>query len=390
MNKYDFMTVPVRERNSIKWGNLRPGELPMWIADMDFATAPEILAAMRRKLETGAFGYEDLPSEYFQAVADWQEKQHGVRPKEEWEIYVTGVVPAISSIVRRIAHLGDQVLVQEPVYNIFYNSIENNGRRVLSSDLQYDVDKQEYRVDWTDLEKKLADPLTTLMIFCNPHNPIGYVWTKEEVQRIADLCHQHHVVLVSDEIHGDLVREGRDMTPAFSVTGPARSSVISLTSPSKTFNVAALHAATAIIPDENLRAIVNRGFNSEELAEPNILSVPATIAAYEEGGEWLKQLKGQLQENFTYAESFIKDELPSIKVIKGTATYLLWVDISQVASDASRLVGHLRAATGLIVSAGNIYRGQGSSFIRINLACPLASVKDGLDRLKRGVASYQE
>lgn len=390
MNKYDFMTVPVRERNSIKWGNLRPGELPMWIADMDFATAPEILAAMRRKLDTGAFGYEDLPSEYFQAVADWQEKQHGVRPKEEWEIYVTGVVPAISSIVRRIAHLGDQVLVQAPVYNIFYNSIENNGRRVLSSDLQYDVDKQEYRVDWTDLEKKLADPLTTLMIFCNPHNPIGYVWTKEEVQRIADLCHQHHVVLVSDEIHGDLVREGRDMTPAFSVTGPARSSVISLTSPSKTFNVAALHAATAIIPDENLRAIVNRGFNSEELAEPNILSVPATIAAYEEGGEWLKQLKGQLRENFAYAESFIKDELPSIKVIKGTATYLLWVDVSQVASDASRLVGRLRAATGLIVSAGNIYRGQGSSFIRINLACPLASVKDGLDRLKRGIASYQE
>lgn len=390
MNKYDFMTVPVRERNSIKWGNLRPGELPMWIADMDFATAPEILAAMRRKLDTGAFGYEDLPSEYFQAVADWQEKQHGVRPKEEWEIYVTGVVPAISSIVRRIAHLGDQVLVQAPVYNIFYNSIENNGRRVLSSDLQYDVDKLEYRVDWTDLEKKLADPLTTLMIFCNPHNPIGYVWTKEEVQRIADLCHQHHVVLVSDEIHGDLVREGRDMTPAFSVTGPARSSVISLTSPSKTFNVAALHAATAIIPDENLRAIVNRGFNSEELAEPNILSVPATIAAYEEGGEWLKQLKGQLRENFAYAESFIKDELPSIKVIKGTSTYLLWVDVSQVASDASRLVGHLRAATGLIVSAGNIYRGQGSSFIRINLACPLASVKDGLDRLKQGIASYQE
>lgn len=390
MNKYDFMTVPVRERNSIKWGNLCPGELPMWIADMDFATAPEILAAMRRKLDTGAFGYEDLPSEYFQAVADWQEKQHGVRPKEEWEIYVTGVVPAISSIVRRIAHLGDQVLVQAPVYNIFYNSIENNGRRVLSSDLQYDVDKQEYRVDWTDLEKKLADPLTTLMIFCNPHNPIGYVWTKEEVQRIADLCHQHHVVLVSDEIHGDLVREGRDMTPAFSVTGPARSSVISLTSPSKAFNVAALHAATAIIPDENLRAIVNRGFNSEELAEPNILSVPATIAAYEEGSEWLKQLKGQLRENFAYAESFIKDELPSIKVIKGTATYLLWVDVSQVASDAGRLVGHLRAATGLIVSAGNIYRGQGSSFIRINLACPLASVKDGLDRLKRGIASYQE
>lgn len=390
MSKYDFTTIPVREQNSIKWGNLQPGELPMWIADMDFATAPEIIEAMQQKLTVGAFGYEDLPDEYFKAVADWEAKQHGVRPDEDWEIYVTGVVPAISSIVRRLAHLGDQVLVQEPVYNIFYNSIENNGRRVLSSDLEYDPGQRQYRVDWADLERKLADPLTTLMIFCNPHNPIGYVWTKEEVERIAALCHKHHVVLVSDEIHADLVREGRDMTPAFAVTGPARSSVISLVSPSKTFNLAALHAATAIIPDENLRAIVNRGFNSEELAEPNLLAVPATIAAYEEGDEWLKQLKRQLRENFAYAEAFIKDEIPAAKSINGTATYLLWVDVSQVTGDARELADHLRAATGLIVSPGNIYRGQGASFIRINLACPLTSVKDGLDRLKRGIATYQE
>ena len=386
MNKYDFVNAPDRSTtDSVKW-HVKKGDLPMSIADMDFKTAPEIIAAMKEKISLGVFGYEWPEDDYFNAVADWYEKEHGHRPQEEWLIFTTGVVPAISAVVRRISHIGDNVLVQAPVYNVFYNSIENNGRHVLSNDLQFDG--SNYKINWEDLEQKLALPLTTLMIFCNPHNPVGKVWTQAEVQKIADLCFKHHVVLLSDEIHGDLVRKGPDYTPAFSVNGPARDNVISLVSPSKTFNVAALHAATAIVPNNNLRAMVNRGLNSDEIAEPNLLAIPGTIAAYEHGHDWLQALIKQLNVNFTYAQEFIGNNLPQVKVVSGKATYLIWLDVEQISTDSQELAEYLEKKTGLVLSPGSIYRGNGHNFLRMNLACPLAMVKDGLERLKTGLTQY--
>lgn len=386
MNKYDFVNAPDRSTtDSVKW-HVKKGDLPMSIADMDFKTAPEIIAAMKEKISLGVFGYEWPEDDYFNAVADWYEKEHGHRPEQEWLIFTTGVVPAISAVVRRISHIGDNVLVQAPVYNVFYNSIENNGRHVLSNDLQFDG--SNYKINWEDLEQKLALPLTTLMIFCNPHNPVGKVWTQAEVQKIADLCFKHHVVLLSDEIHGDLVREGPDYTPAFSVNGPARDNVISLVSPSKTFNVAALHAATAIVPNNNLRAMVNRGLNSDEIAEPNLLAIPGTIAAYEHGHDWLQALIKQLNVNFTYAQEFIGNNLPQVKVVSGKATYLIWLDVEQISTDSQELADYLEKKTGLVLSPGSIYRGNGHNFLRMNLACPLAMVKDGLERLKTGLTQY--
>ena len=386
MNKYDFVNAPDRSTtDSVKW-HVKKGDLPMSIADMDFKTAPEIIAAMKEKISLGVFGYEWPENDYFNAVADWYEKEHGHRPEQEWLIFTTGVVPAISSVVRRISHIGDNVLVQAPVYNVFYNSIENNGRHVLSNDLQFDG--SNYKINWEDLEQKLALPLTTLMIFCNPHNPVGKVWTQEEVQKIADLCFKHHVVLLSDEIHGDLIRKGPDYTPAFSVNGPARDNVISLVSPSKTFNVAALHAATAIVPNNNLRAMVNRGLNSDEVAEPNLLAIPGTIAAYEHGHDWLQALIKQLNVNFTYAQEFISNNLPQVKVVSGKATYLIWLNVEQISTDSQELADYLEKKTGLVLSPGSIYRGNGHNFLRMNLACPLTMVKDGLERLKTGLTEY--
>ena len=386
MDKYDFINAPDRrDTDSVKW-HVKKGDLPMSIADMDFKTASEIIDAMKRKVDRGVFGYEWPEDDYFNAVADWYEKEHGHRPQQEWMIFTTGVVPAISAIVRRVSHIGDNVLVQAPVYNVFYNSIENNGRHVLSNDLQFDG--ENYAINWDDLEQKLALPLTTLMIFCNPHNPIGKVWTQKEVQRIADLCYEYHVVLLSDEIHGDLVRKGSDYTPAFSVNNPARENVVSLVSPSKTFNVAALHAATAIVPNSNLRAMVNRGLNSDELAEPNLLAIPGTIAAYEHGHNWLEALIKQLNVNFTYAEEFINKNLPQVKVVAGAATYLIWLDVSQISSDSQKLAEFLEKTTGLVLSPGSIYRGNGHNFLRMNLACPLTMVKNGLERLKVGLTDY--
>lgn len=386
--KYDFKTVVNRRHtDSVKW-DVKDNELPMSIADMDFKTAPEITLAMQEKLKLDAFGYEEVGKDYFNAVCNWYRLEHGVNADPTWMLFATGVVPAISSIVRRISHLGDNVLVQEPVYNIFYNSIENNGRHVLSSDLIYHAGK--YEIDWQDLENKLANPLTTLMIFCNPHNPTGIVWTRTEVERIASLCQKYHVILLSDEIHGDLVRDNVKYTPAFSVSEALRDNIISLVSPSKTFNVAALHAATVIIPDENLRYIVNRGLNSDELAEPNLLAIPATIAAYTEGFSWLHELLVIINRNFNYAEKEITNNLEDVKIVSGPATYLLWLDISKVSSNSQELADYIRKETGLIVSPGSIYRGNGNKFLRLNLASPISMVEDGIKRLISGIKKYSK
>ncbi|KRK97820.1 cystathionine beta-lyase PatB [Secundilactobacillus odoratitofui DSM 19909 = JCM 15043] len=384
---YDFDNAPQRlHTDSVKW-DVKDGELPMWIADMDFQTAPEIVAAMQAKLQLGAFGYEEPHDTYFEAVAGWYARQHHAQPDTDWLNLSTGVVPAISSIVRRVSNVGDNVLVQAPVYNIFYNSIENNGRHVLSSDLVYDG--SQYSVDWTDLEAKLAQPLTTLMILCNPHNPVGKVWSESELTRIATLCQTHHVVMVSDEIHGDLVLNGPDYTPAFSLPAPLNQNVISLVSPSKTFNVAAMHVATVIVPNADLRSVVNRGLNTDELAEPNLLAIPGTIAAYTKGDAWLASLKTKLNQNYQLAVDYLAANVPAVKVVQSTATYLMWLDVSAITDDADALTASIRKTTGLILSSGSVYRGNGPQFLRLNFACPTAMLQDGLKRLKRGIETFQ-
>ncbi|WP_338215497.1 MalY/PatB family protein [Lacticaseibacillus salsurivasis] len=384
---YDFDHAPDRRAtNSVKWA-VHPGELPMWIADMDFRTAPAILTAMQKKISLGAFGYEAPGPDYFAAVATWYSEMHHTKPAPDWMLFATGVIPALSAIVRRITQVGDNVLVQAPVYDIFYHSIENNGRHVLSSDLCYQ--DGHYHIDWADLEAKLAAPLTTMMILCNPHNPIGKVWSQAELEQIATLCLRHHVVLVADEIHGDLVWQGPDYTPVFSLPAPLHNNTISLVSPSKTFNVAALHAATVIVPDPALRAQVNRGLNTDEVAEPNLLAIPGTIAAYTQGAGWLRALRRQLAANAEQAKRFIAANLPEVKVIESSATYLMWLDVQAISTNAEKLASALRASTGLIVSAGSVYRGDGTHFLRLNFACPPAMLADGLNRLAKGIKLYE-
>ena len=382
--------VDRRHTNSVKW-DVKHGELPMTIADMDFKTSPAIIEAMKDKLTLGAFGYEDIPAEYFNAVADWYERQHHFRPQTDWMIFTTGVVPAISSAVRRLTSLGDNVLVQAPVYNIFYNSIVNSGRHVVSNDLIYDVEQHSYSIDWDDLESKLADPLTNLMILCNPHNPVGIIWTRDQLIRLATLCRKYHVKIFSDEIHGDFTFNEQGYVPMFSLPEELIQNLEVAVSPSKTFNVAALHAATVIVPNANLRTQVSRGLNSEELAEPNLMAIPGTIAAYEKGSEWLTAVLDAIQDNRKVVSDFINDQLADvITVVPGQATYLIWLDVRKLTDDSDALAKFIQEKTGLILSAGNIYGGDGHNFLRMNVACPTKTVLSGLDRLARGIAEWQQ
>ena len=383
--KYDCDTILDRQHtNSEKW-DVKPGELPMTTADMDFKTAPEIMQAMKDKINAGAFGYEYPSQEYFDAVAHWYKIEHNAEAQTSWMRFATGVIPSITASVNHLSHTGDNVLLMEPVYNTFYNSILNSGRHALASQLKYDRSTYTYSVDWDDLEEKMSNPLTTLMILCNPHNPTGYVWSRDELMRIIKLAQKHGVIVISDEIHGDLVLKGPDYTPTFSLPEEYRQNLVTLVSTSKTFNVAALHAATGIVANPILREHFTRAINKYEVAEPNLLAIPGTIAAYTQGADWLHQLKKYLLDNREYLEQFISDNLPQLHVVPGTATYLVWIDVSEVTKDSNALAQKIRQETGLIINPGTYYHGNGNEFIRINIAYPLAQIKDGLTRLAKAI-----
>ena len=383
--KYDFDTILDRQHtNSEKW-DVKPGELPMTTADMDFKTAPEIMQAMKDKINAGAFGYEYPSQEYFDAVAHWYKIEHNAEAQTSWMRFATGVIPSITASVNHLSHTGDNVLLMEPVYNTFYNSILNSGRHALASQLKYDRSTYTYSVDWDDLEEKMSNPLTTLMILCNPHNPTGYVWSRDELMRIIKLAQKHGVIVISDEIHGELVLKGPDYTTTFSLPEEYRQNLVTLVSKSKTFNVAALHAATGIVANPILRERFTRAINKYEVAEPNLLAIPGTIAAYTQGADWLHQLKKYLLDNREYLEQFISDNLPQLHVVPGTATYLVWIDVSEVTKDSNALAQKIRQETGLIINPGTYYHGNGNEFIRINIAYPLAQIKDGLTRLAKAI-----
>ncbi len=382
--KYDFdLQTDRRNTNSLKW-DVAEHELPMWVADMDFQTAPEVLSALKKRVEHGIFGYSIVPEEWNQAIMSWWKERHDFQIQKEWLIFCTGVVPAISSTVRKLTTVGENVLIQTPVYNIFFNSIINNGRHVLESPLSYDG--EVYHIDFKELEEKLAEPQTTMMILCNPHNPIGKIWERETLERIGELCWKHHVLVISDEIHCDLTIPEHDYIPFASVSEKCKENSITCIAPTKAFNIAGLQTAAVIIPNETLRHKVNRALNTDEVAEPNAFAIEAAVAAFREGADWLDELREYIQENKKYVNNFLKEELPELKLVPSEATYLLWIDCSHIFENAIELSKILRETTGLYLSAGNQYGGNGSHFLRMNIACPREVLKDGLKRLKKGIS----
>ena len=383
---YDFDTPTERRNtNSLKW-DVAQGELPMWVADMDFQTAPEIREAIMKRAEHGIFGYSVIPDAWYEAYIQWWKMRHGYTMERDWLIFCTGVVPAISSIVRKMTTPAEKVLIQTPVYNIFFNSILNNGRQVLESPLRYDG--KEYRIDFADLEEKLSDPQTALMILCNPHNPTGKLWDRQTLEKIGALCSRHHVTVVSDEIHCDLTDPGESYVPFASVSETCRQISITCMAPTKAFNLAGLQTAAVSVPDEVLRHKVWRALNTDEAAEPNAFAVEAAVAAFTRGADWLDALRDYLYENKKLAAAYIEKEIPGVRAVASQATYLLWLDCSGLIGCGREAAGFLRRETGLYLSEGSQYGGNGADFLRMNIACPRAVLKDGLERLKNGLAAY--
>ncbi len=391
MSTYDFDTpVDRRHTGAMKW-NIGENELPMWVADMDFKTAPEIIDAMHKRIDHGVFGYNEVGDDWYDVYTGWWERRHGLKMDKEWLIFSTGVIPTLSSAVRKLTSPNENVVILTPVYNVFYNSIINNGARALECELIYDG--EDYDIDWANLEDKLADPQTSLMILCNPHNPVGKIWDIKTLEKIGWLAYKNNVVVISDEIHCDLTEPGTSYTPFIAASDICRDIGIMCMAPTKAFNLAGIQTSAVCVSNPYLRHKIWRALNTDEVAEPNVLATVAAVAAFNEGEAWLNELNEYLSHNRKTVSEFISDmgkraaseNKPAPKLVRGEATYLLWIDMSAYDTDADTMQGIIRDKTGLYLSTGSIYGKGGEKFLRMNIACPESTLMDGLNRFKEGV-----
>lgn len=382
---FDFDTpVDRRGSGSYKWDSASQQDvIPLWVADMDFPTAPVIIDALRRRVDHGVFGYVKVSDDYYDALISWNRHRHGWSINRDMVIYTSGVVPAVSAIIKALTRPGDGVIVNTPAYNCFFSSIRNNRCAIVENPLiRVDSgDSFTYRIDLDSLEEACADPANKVMILCNPHNPTGRIWTRGELEEIAGICHRHGVTVISDEIHCELTLPGREYTPYATVDPDA----VICCSPSKAFNIAGLQIANIVAPSEPVRAVIDRAINDNEVCDVNPFGVTALIAAYNHGAPWLDALRDYISGNYAMLLDFFTTELPSLKVCSLESTYLAWVDITDLGISSEKLEEHALETERVWVNAGSMYGSEG--YIRINMACPRSRLLEGLRRLKRAVAN---
>lgn len=380
--KYNFDDITRRRGSySYKWDSAADENvLPMWVADMDFRTAPAIVDALAKRVQHGIFGYTKVPPAYYDATVAWFRRRHRFHIQKEWILFTSGVVPALSAVIKALTQPGDKVLVQTPVYNCFFSSIGNDECEMVTNVLHY-ADGQ-YRIDFDDLEQKAADPKVKLMLLCNPHNPVGRVWTRDELMRIGEICLRHDVIVVSDEIHCDLVYDGFTHIPFASVSEAFLPRTVTCTAPSKTFNLAGIQVANIIAADEQIRKKIDKALNVNEVCEINAFAVEALIAAYAQGDEWLDELRAYLHGNYTLLVDFFRNHLPHLHVLPLEATYLVWVDCSALGISSKEIVDRLLSEEKLWLNEGTMYGEAGEGFVRINIATQRSRLIQGLEKLK--------
>ena len=386
--EYDF-SIPTdrRDTDSYKWDSAPEADIiPLWVADMDFETFPAITEALQRRVAHGIFGYTRVPEAYYEAVCRWFKKRHGWHINREDIIYTSGVVPAVSAVIKALTLPGDQVIVQGPVYNCFFSSIRNNGCEMVSNSLIYNKEELRYEIDFDDLERKLKHERARLMLLCNPHNPGGRVWTRDELTRVAELCRKYGVRVVSDEIHCELTLYDNEYVPFSSLPDELSRGSITCCSPSKAFNTAGLQIANIVCRDAEVRNRINRAININEVCDVNPFGVIALQAAYsDEGYEWLTQLRKYISANYDLLLERFARELPKCKVMRMEGTYLAWIDCSELHIPSDEIEKMLMHENKVWVNAGSMYGAEGAAFIRINMACTSELLNEGITRIVNGL-----
>lgn len=386
--EYDFSRPTDRRgTDSYKWDSAPEADIiPLWVADMDFETFPAITEALQRRVAHGIFGYTRVPEAYYEAVCNWFGKHHGWHINREDIIYTSGVVPAVSAVIKALTLPGDQVIVQGPVYNCFFSSIRNNGCETVSNSLIYNKEELRYEIDFDDLERKLVHERARLMLICNPHNPGGRVWTRDELTRVAELCHKYGVRVVSDEIHCELTLYDNEYVPFGSLPDELSHGSITCCSPSKAFNTAGLQIANIVCRDAEVRNRIDRAININEVCDVNPFGVIALQAAYsDEGYEWLTQLRAYISSNYDLLRERFARELPKCKVMRMEGTYLAWIDCSELHISSDEIEEMLMHENKVWVNAGSMYGTEGAAFIRINMACTSELLNEGITRIVNGL-----
>ena len=391
--KYNFGEIIDRTNyHSVKWDELgkkfstdAKDVLPMWIADMEFRSPQLVIDAIKNAAQHGIYGYTSRPSSYYQAIVDWMEKRYNWKIKKDWIAYSPGVVPALSLIIRAFCQPGDKVIIQPPVYYPFFRVIENNGCHILKNPLK--LKNIRYVIDFEDLKRKIDDSRVKILIFCSPHNPVGRVWQKEELIRLGKICLKNEVIVISDEIHADILFEGYKHISFASICQEFAQNSITCTAPSKTFNLAGLQTSSIIIPNKKYYKIYDNILNSLELNENNVFGLVALEAAYRYGEEWLNQLLSYLNENLKFLINYFEERIPKIKVVKPEGTYLAWLDCRQLGLNAKELKDFMIKKARVALDDGYWFGTEGEGFMRINIACPRSFLEKGLKRIERAVNS---
>lgn len=393
--KYDFdELVERRGTNCVKWDESPSDDvIPLWVADMDFRVAPAIQKALQQRVAHGVFGYNIVPESYYEAVISWFRRRHQWEIQRQWMLYTTAVVPAMSCVIKALTMPGEKVLILSPAYNCFFSSIRNNGCEVLESPLRRisslesggdggSLNKPTFEIDFDDFEAKCADEKTTLFLLCNPHNPSGRVWTREELQRLYDICHRHGVKVASDEIHCELIMPGQHFVPFGTITDDC----VVMNSPSKNFNTAGLQIANIICSHPSWRRRIDRAININEVCDVNPFGIVALEAAYNESEDWIDELNQYLWGNYTVLCDFIEKNIPQWKVCRLEGTYLPWVDISAMGITSQELCDRLLREAKVWINPGTMYGPKtGEGYVRMNIATQRSRLVEALNRVAKAL-----
>lgn len=388
--KFNFDKIIDRTNNfSAKWSEMNKNFgtnnlLPMWVADMDFLTAPCVMEALKDRLEQGIFGYTTRPSSYNESIVNWLDNRFSWKINQEWLMFSPAVITSISLLIQNLTQKNDKIMIQEPVYSPFHSIVESNERNLVISPL-VKLDDGSYVMDYEDIEAKIKD--VKVFILCNPHNPVGRVWTREELTRLGEICLKHNVLVISDEIHSDIILKNHKHTPFASISKEFRENTITCMAPTKTFNLAGLQSSFLVISNPYYYEVMDKAFSILDIKRNNAFSLVATEAAYNYGEDWLYELIKYIEDNVDFAIDYIKNHMPQLKVKKPEGTYLLWVDFSNLNVDKEDLKNALINKGRIALSDGSSFGIGGDGYYRINLACPRSMVLEGLKRIEFAIKS---